>query len=252
MALLYTNRLEEIHCRLPEVAGFSYTTGGWLLGLDLSPVDPIEVTVSSRHVVSTRARAIVHREALLPSEIVRRRGLRVTSPLRTTADLGRRLPLVEAVVAVDMALHAGLVTLDQLTTWVAANSWRRGIARLRRVIELAEPRSESAMESRLRVLLVRARLPRPEAQTPIYESQGLFVARVDLFYPDVRLAIEYDGGTHRERLVQDDRRQNSLLRLGVTLLRYTAPDVLETPQRVALEVRAELARLRRLRIQKTA
>ena len=38
------------------------------------------------------------------------------------------------------------------------------------------------------------------------------LARTDLYYPDQRLALEYDGGSHRESLVEDNRRQNRLLR----------------------------------------
>jgi very-short-patch-repair endonuclease len=246
-------RLTEIHRRLPELAAFSYTTAAWLHGLDLSPVDPIEVTVSSCQMISTRARANVHREILSGQEVVERKGLRTTSALRTACDLGRRLRLVEAVIALDMALHARLVTLAQLAAFVEVNPGRRGIARLRRAIALSEPRSESAMESRLRILLTMARLPRPQAQVPIYNSSGRVVARVDLFYPDAKLAIEYDGAGHRDRLAEDNRRQNALLQAGVSLLRYTAADVLGAPRRIAAEVRAELARRRReLRIQMAA
>ena len=72
----------DVHQRLPEVAAFSCTTAGWLHGLDLPAVDPIEVTVFSRHCVSTRACATVHREALEPSEIVLRAGLRTTNALQ--------------------------------------------------------------------------------------------------------------------------------------------------------------------------
>lgn len=238
-------RLAEVAARLPPVAGFSYRTAAYLHGLDVDPCNPIEVTVSSRHVVSTRARAAVHRQALLPSEIVYPRGMPATSALRTAADLGGRRWLVEAVVDVDMFLHARLVTLEDLRVYVSAHPGRLGVARLRRVIELAEPKSESPMESRLRMLLVRAGLPRPEAQVEIHTSDGESVARVDLYYPQSNLAIEFDGANHRERLVEDDRRQNALLSLGVSLLRFTTPDVTLHPELVALQVRHELRRGRR-------
>ena len=49
------------------------------------------------------------------------------------------------------------------------------------------------------------------------------VARPDLAYPWTRLGIAYDGATHRDSLVEDNMRQNMLLReFGVVLLRYTA------------------------------
>lgn len=93
------------------------------------------------------------------------------------------------------------------------------------------------METRLRMLLVTAGLPRPEAQVSIYDDAGLFVGRPDLFYPNARLGIEYDGGTHRESMVDDNRRQNRLLEARVTLLRFTAADVLNRPAAVVGQVR---------------
>ncbi len=94
------------------------------------------------------------------------------------------------------------------------------------------------METRLRLVLVLAGLPRPEAQVPIYDSQGRFVGRPDLYYSDCRLGLEYDGAIHRESLAEDNRRQNRLLEAGVTLLRFTAGDVLSRPAMVIAQVRA--------------
>jgi len=55
-----------------------------------------------------------------------------------------------------------------------------------------------------------------------------------------RLGLEYDGGVHRDALVDDNRRQNRLLRAGVTLLRFTAADVLGNPGAVVFQVRSLL------------
>jgi very-short-patch-repair endonuclease len=148
--------------------------------------------------------------------------------------------VTEGVVAADLALHAGLVSIAELRAYVAAHSGARGIARLRRVIDLAEPKAESAMETRLRMLLVRARLPRPDAQVSIKDDRGRFLGRPDLFYRRQRLAIEYDGGNHRDRLVDDNRRQNRLINAGFRLLRFTAADVYGSPDLVAMQVRQGL------------
>jgi len=56
------------------------------------------------------------------------------------------------------------------------------------------------METRLRWLLINARLPRPEVQTNLHDDEGRFLGRADLYYPSARLVIEFDGGNHRERL----------------------------------------------------
>src|SRR5438309_2090955 len=104
-----------------------------------------------------------------------------------------------------------LITLAQLNSWIAARKGSKGIVSFRRVAELAEPAAESPMETRLRLLLIFAGLPRPEAQARLYGKRGEFLGRVDLFYRSPRLAIEYDGGTHRDSLIEDNRRQNGLL-----------------------------------------
>ena len=95
------------------------------------------------------------------------------------------------------------------------------------------------MESRLRMLLVLARLPRPEAQVSIRDGHR-FLGRVDLYYSEQRLGLEYDGGTHRDNLVDDNRRQNRLLQAGIRLLRFTAADIYSTPDLVVGQVRAAL------------
>ena len=88
------------------------------------------------------------------------------------------------------------------------------------------------------MILVLNRLPRPRAQVPIHDAAGKFVGRVDLYYENCRLAIEYDGAGHRETLTGDNRRQNRLLAAGVRLLRFTAPDLLGNPDALVAQVKA--------------
>ena len=90
------------------------------------------------------------------------------------------------------------------------------------------------METRLRWLLVQAGLPRPEVQAPIPEAR----ARADLYYPQTRLIIEFDGGNHRDRMVEDNRRQNLLMNAGYQVLRFTASDLYNRPETVVRQVSA--------------
>lgn len=233
--------LTAVASRLPPGAALSGRTAAWLHGLDIAPCDPIEVTIPEPIGSSRRAGVSVRRTALVGEEIVVRRGLPATSPLRTVVDLAGRDPLTEGVVATDLFLHAGLITIAALRTYVADHPGAKGIGRLRRVLGLAEPKAESAMETRLRMVLVLAGLPRPEVQVSVYDEKGRFLGRPDLLYRLQRLAIEYDGGNHRDRLVDDNRRQNRLIATGLRLLRFTAADVYGTPDSVALQVRQALA-----------
>lgn len=124
----------------------------------------------------------------------------------------------------------------------ATNAARRGVALLRRALELSHPAAESPMETRLRMMLVMAGLPRPQVQTTLRDESGVFIARPDLYYPIHRLAIEYDGATHKDSIVADSRRQNRLLESGYRVLRFTAADVLANPSSVITLVRRAIAR----------
>jgi len=236
------HRLAAVVPRLPRGAAFSGLTAAWLHGTDVAPCDPIEATVPLDAGVSARAGVVLRRSGFARGDIVQVRGMPATSIVRTLGEICGRLGLVEAVVIADSALHDRRVKLAQLTSWAEANAGRRGIKKLREVLHHAEPAAESPMESRLRMLLVLAGLPRPKAQVPIYNRWGRFVGRPDLYYEEQRLGIEYDGGIHRLQMTEDNRRQNVLLDAGITLLRFTGSDVLGRPESVVSQVRTMLAR----------
>jgi hypothetical protein len=227
--------------RLPTAAVFSGGTAGWLHGIDGVAYEPMEVTIPKGIGVRARTGIVVRRAGLNSNEIVNLRDMRATSVLRTLRDLSFRLSVTEAVVVVDTALHAGLVSLSDLNAFCLARAGGVGVAHLRRVASFAEPATESPMESRLRMLLVLGGLPRPKAQVSLHDSQGRFVGRPDLYYPDHRLGLEYDGAIHRTSLAEDNRRQNRLLAAGFRLLRFTAGDVLHNPDSVTMQVRTMLA-----------
>ncbi len=227
---------------LPWGAGFSGPTAGRLYGLEVPEPARPEVTVPDYSRVAARTDVRVRRLHLAPGDVVWRDGLPLTSPLRTCFDLAGRLPLVEAVVAIDMALHQELIELAEFRAYVADRRGVAGVIGARHALELVEPKAESPMETRLRLLLVRGGLPRPQAQVDLRDPRGAFLGRPDLFYPQARLGIEYDGENHRDRLISDNRRQNGLQGIGVELLRYTGADLRERPATVVSEVGSALRR----------
>lgn len=235
-------RLRAASQRLPTSYAFSGATAAWLWGLDMEPCQPIEITIGRDVPVRARSGIRLRRASLPVVDVTTVHGFRVTSPLRTVCDLGSGRNLVEAVVAVDAAVRAAVIELSALTRYVATHSGYKGVKRLRRSVALADPRSESPMETRLRMELVIARLPRPRVQVALHRTPGEFVARADLYYPDRRLVIEYDGANHRERLTSDLRRQNALVNAGFHLLRFSAAD-LAVPRHVVEQVRQARARL---------
>jgi hypothetical protein len=74
----------------------------------------------------------------------------------------------------------------------------------------------------------------------LHDERGRFLGRTDLYYPAQRLGLEYDGTTHRDSLVEDNRRQNRLQAAGYHLLRFTAADINRTPDAVVALVARQL------------
>jgi very-short-patch-repair endonuclease len=225
---------------LPDDIAFSGPTAAWLFGLDVEPTNPVEVVAPPHSGLRSRAALLVGRYEIPPNEIVSVRGFRATALPRTLTSLCLRRPALEALVAIDMALRLRLVDSDALGKYAEAANGRAGAARLRSLALLAAP-AESPMETRLRWLLIQAGLPRPEVQAKLRNGAAQPVARADLYYPAKRLVLEYDGGNHRERLVEDNRRQNLLINAGFQVLRFTAADIHGRPEIVVAQVRAALS-----------
>jgi very-short-patch-repair endonuclease len=204
-----------------------------------APADaPTEVIIPGR---ARRAAGgiVVRRDLLADDEHRTYDGVRLTTPVRTAYDLARRAPsLVEAVVAVDsLAGRFGFPTTDILA--LARRYPRaRGRRRLAEVVAHAQPLAESAMETRLRMLLVLAGLPLPKVQHTIVDERGRILATVDLAYRRQRVAIEYEGAEHFTplRTIRDARRYTRIVALGWRVYRYVSTDVYGSPDRIVDEI----------------
>jgi hypothetical protein len=224
---------------LPREAVFAGATAAWLFGLDLDPIHPVEIVLPYSTGMRSRSGLTVRRSEIVRNDVVTVRKLRATNLLLTLSDLCLRYSAVEALVALDMAVRARRTSVAALDRYAKTSKGRAGVRMLRFLAPLAAP-AESAMETRLRWLLIQAGLPRPEVQTNLHDADDDFVGRADLYYPTARLVLEYDGGNHRERLVEDDRRQNLLVNAGFRLLRFTAADIYGRPEVVQAQVRSTL------------
>jgi hypothetical protein len=190
---------------------------------------------------------VTHVSKLEPQETqAREDGLRTTTPARTWLDRAASLDLVELVVLADAILRRGLVTDDELQRAVRRWAGRPGAARSRRALTLVEPATDSPMETRLRLLLLLAGLPRPVANCDVV-AHGAWIARPDLSFPELKIAIEYDGDHHRvsRRQWQNDiGRRRVLEDEGWLVLVFTADDVLRRRADTVRRVRSALAQRR--------
>jgi hypothetical protein len=207
-----------------------------------APLDaPAEVITPSRHRHAPPG-MIVRQDSLADDEHRLYRGVRLTTPLRTAYDLARRLGTVDAVVALDALAGRFGFKPDELLTLSARYPRARGRRGIPKIVMLAEPLAGSPMETRLRLLLEWAGLPRPAVEYGIPDRRAHIVAHVDLAYPDQHIAIEYESEEHftRERGMRDVYRYTRLQDLGWRVYRYRARDILGEPDRVVAELRRAL------------
>ena len=224
---------------LPPQAVFAGKTAAWILGLDFEPTGPVEIALPPAEALRGCFGLSVRRCEVSSREVRTVRGLPTTVLHRTLLDLCAKWPPLESLVAIDMALHGRLTDAASLIRYADAAKGGHGAPRLRSLARLAAP-AESPMETRLRWLLLQSGLPRPEVQTDLHDAMLRFVGRADLFYREARLVIEFDGGNHRERLVDDNRRQNRLTEAGFRVLRFSSADVYQRPEVVADQVRGAI------------
>jgi hypothetical protein len=212
-----------------------------LLNARCSPPNAAAEMIAPRGEVGKRRGLIVRQQTLTPQEVQLVDGCRVTTAFRTAWDLGRRLRLTDAVVAVDALARVGRFRPESL---LDGPPGARGCRQLRRAVELADPLAESAMETRLRLVLVLGGLPPPVCQYRVRDGSGHVLARVDMAYPRARLALEYDGRHHFDDLnSRRDRHRDLLLdELGWHTMRFTEDDVLVTPADTLRRVAARLNR----------
>lgn len=178
---------------------------------------------------------VTRNESLLGGEVTAISGVAVTSPARTAFDLGRRQGLIPAVVAVDSLARATGLAVDEVHPLVAAHLGARGTRQLRQVLTLVDAGAESPQETRTRLAIVFAGLPRPRTQIAVRNQWGAVIARIDMGWEQWRVGVEYDGAQHWtdarirakdiDRAAELERRGWRIIRVSADLLR-NRPDTL--------------------------
>jgi very-short-patch-repair endonuclease len=205
------------------------------------PDEPIDVIVPRGTRIGPMAGLRVHSATLDDADLSRLGSMTVTSPERTCWDLAGWLDVVEAVVVIDSLLAKGVVTVEGLREYALERAGARGWRRLLRAAGLADRGAESPQESRVRVRLVLAGLPRPQTQH-VVTANGRFIARLDLAWPTFKVAVEYDGLWHDDpdQFHRDRQRLNRLLGDDWIVLHVTAKRLRDDFDGFAAEVRAAL------------
>jgi hypothetical protein len=247
---VYVDASVEVTHRLRAVAAaqllladavVSGVSAAVLWGVELAgPADDVELTLPPEAHARRHPGTRVRRAQVDPADLRRRAGARVTGPVATTLRVACVLPGDEAVVAIDRLAVSGVVDLEA----VRARAALRGAtsARVRAACSLADGLAGSPQETRLRLLMRRGGIPVPVAQYEVMQGNR-FVARVDFAWPELKVAVEYDGLWHADekQFPQDRRRLNRLREAGWTVVFVTAADLRE-PFRLLAMIRAALGR----------
>lgn len=206
-------RLSSLALVTPDNAIVCDETAAWVRGLDVfapgrkRDLMPSMVvrhgTARVEHPGSTGRQAIIE-----PDDIEYVGGLFITTALRTTSDLLRRMYRPYALAAADSFAHAGLIEVDELVDFVARLKGYRGIVQARSLAAIVEPATQSPGESWQRLRILDAGLPPPTPQFEVVDDFGRSYF-IDLPYPEVLVGTEYDG---REFHTDKQHQEHDLIR----------------------------------------
>lgn len=203
----------------------------------------VEMVVGARRLRS-RAGLAVRQDVLRADEIDVVDGVPVTTPIRTAYDLVRASGFVEGVVALDALAAAGEFAPAAILEHVGGRSRPRGYRRLAPAVAAADAGAGSPPETRLRLALVEHGVPRPVVQCPVPGVRAAWLPHVDLGWPELKVAVEYQGDRHRtdpERWRRDQERWAVLAAAGWLVIPATWEDLYRRPATFAARVREALA-----------
>ena len=226
----------------PRGAYVSHLSAAELWGLPTPADGHTHLTVAERS-ERLRRQGIKSHFGQPAAATTRLKGVPLTTPEQTFIDLAAYgLSLIDLVVIGDAMLKARLATIDSIAE--ALDAWRgRGTRLASRALALVRDGVDSAMETRVRLLLVLAGLPEPRVNLIIRAEDGSWRMRFDLCYVDYGLIIEYDGRQHADSGSQWERdiyRREDLDRMGLRLIVITSRGVYLEPQRTLERVRDAL------------
>ena len=205
---------------------FSHTTAARLWGAPLPgrERDRNHVSTAGRGPLMRRPGVTGHR-ARADAPMTTVRGVRCSTPEQAWWECASVLGLRDLVAVGDHLVgRSALTTIDGLAASIRPG--HRHVRVARAAIELVRAGSESAMETWFRLALVDAGFPEPVLNLDVEDPSGTFLGRVDMAWPEYRIAFEYDGDHHRDREVfqHDQRRDNGFVVNGWLVVHATALD----------------------------
>jgi hypothetical protein len=211
----------------PGAAIGGRSAAAWYEAPFSSVSDPV-VVVAPRGCAWDGPRGVrVHKTDLAPAEVVLTEDdVPITTALRTAWEVATLEQLADAVALLDGMVFGKKLTEGQIAQELLGRRGRWGSRRAADVVPLVDGGAMSPPESWVRVACLRAGLPRPLTQHVVVE-RGVWLAQVDLAWPEAKLVVEYEGPHHFEELqiAKDDRRYLRLVAAGWRVIRLSAADL---------------------------
>ncbi|MFF1879012.1 hypothetical protein [Leifsonia sp. NPDC058230] len=181
---------------------FSHVTAAIIYGLPVPShaiTETLHVSVTTPRRAPRGAGVAGHKLMVEQSTLRERNGLPVPDPVEVWCELAATFSLDDLIVAGDALLRrkSPLAESTRLDAAVAGAVNRPGVDRLRRALKFIRARTDSPMETALRLAIVRAGLPEPDINWAILDSAGTFRGFADLAFPRFHVLVEYDGDHHR-------------------------------------------------------
>lgn len=246
-ALNLATRAQAALIAVGPPAVLSGATSLALHGISAAEEPAVHLTVPYARRVESRPGLVVHRAEFTESDVIEIEGLAVFSLDLALADFLCDGDKRTAFAALDEAMRGlaadhSLKLRENVRDRILDRRSRRGIHRAQMLLALATGKAESPPESILRLIVVEAGLPVPEAQYEITAIDGRKLYVLDMAWPALRIALEYDGfAAHEERREHDAERDQRLAGRGWVTIRAAAAD-LRDPSRVLAELRSHFER----------
>lgn len=172
-----------------------------------------------------------HRLALDEGDVVEVGGLRITSELRTVADLVCLMPTTACIATLTDAFRRGLLDLEDLATINEKVRGRRGGRRASRVLASCGGRPWSVLEWRFQQIALRVS---SHWRFNVVLTDVDLIGPVDAVLDGPRVVVELDGKRYHgaDRFQRDRSRDQRLAAAGYVVLRFTWQDVSERPEMV--------------------
>ena len=174
----------------------------------------------------------VHRTRWLdPPDVTSYRGIPITSPARTLADLASSLNDRALRRAVRQALSMRRVELRDLTEVLARLGPRRGVRKLSAIVAAGPALTRSELEDTVLELIVAGGLVPPDVNVPLVIGGRRVIP--DFRWPAERLVVEADGAAwHDDKLAREDdaERQALLEARGERVVRVTWDQAVSRPR----------------------